>query len=124
MGEVLARYPKGRMSQGSGDLLDVFDVSQGWEDGRKLMSTLRANPAGWTDGSRVDTMTFKSGISQYGFERDWLKKWEKGEEVELRFKVPGKTLTMVGPLTKPKITSNRDNWIEFEISCIGKCTAE
>ncbi len=124
MSNELPKFPKARLSQGAGDLIDVFDVSLGCEDGRKLVSTLRANPAGWTPGARVDTVTFKMGISAAGFERDWWKKWEKGEEVQTRLKVPGKTFTTVGPLTKPQITSNVDNWIEFQISHIGKTTAE
>lgn len=123
MSKEFSDYPKGRLSQGSGDLIDVFDITQENEDGEETVSTLRNNPAGSTSGKRKSTLTFKSALSEVGFERDFFDKWRKREVVQLRLKVPGKTITQTGRYTKPKITSNVDGFIEFEISHIGKMNA-
>lgn len=115
-------YPKGRGSLDSGDLIDVYDINLTYEDGEKIVATLRQNPAGSTHGTRSVTCTFKSAISQEGFERDWLGKYGKRTKVEFRLKLPGKTIVVVGRLTKPSITTNVDNFIDFSISIIGKAT--
>jgi len=113
-------YPKGQAALGSGDLIDVNDVNLAFEDGEKVVSTLRANPAGSTHGAKSVTATFKSQISSAGFERDYMGKYRKREVVQLRLKVPGLVFTITGRFTKPQITSNVDNQIEFSLSIIGK----
>lgn len=119
MSEEMVKFPKGRVAFGSGDLQDVYDGNLAIEDGRKLVSTLRKNPAGWTEGERSSNLTFKSAIGADGFERDWLKKWQKGENVQIRLKLPGKTVTIEGVLTKPVVTTNVANFIDFQISVLG-----
>lgn len=119
MSEEMVKFPKARLAFGSGDLQDVYDVNLAIEDGRKLVPTLRKNPAGWTEGERSANLTFKSAIGADGFERDWLKKWQKGEIVQIRIKAPGKTITVEGVLTKPALTSNVANFTDFQISTLG-----
>lgn len=120
MSEKLLRFPKARLAFGAGDLNDVYDVNLAATDGRKLFSTLRNNPAGWIEGERSTNLTFKSGISEEGFERDYLKKWQKGDTIQLRLKVPGgKTITIEGVLTNPVITSNTGAHTDFSISTLG-----
>lgn len=120
MSADFADYPKGRVALGAGDLIDCYDINITGEDGEKIVATLRQNPAGSTHGTKSGTVAFKSAISQFGFERDWMGKWRKREVVELRFKVPGLVFTVKGRLTKPSIMSNVDNFIDFSISIIGR----
>jgi hypothetical protein len=115
-------YPKARISLGPGDLIDVTDVTLTYEDGEKIVATLRQNPAGSTHGTRSVTCAFNSALSQEGFERDWLGKYRKREKVEARLKLPGKTIVIVGRLTKPTINSSVDDFIKFGVTIIGKAT--
>jgi hypothetical protein len=119
MSEQNLRYPKAKAAFGAGDLQDVYDVNLANTDGRKLVATLRRNPAGWTEGARSTNLTLKSAISEEGFERSYLKKWQKGDTVQIRVKVPGQTLVVEGVLTNPIVTSNVDNFIDFTISLLG-----
>jgi hypothetical protein len=113
-------YPKARLSLGPGDLIDVYDVNGTWEDGEKIVATLRANPSGSVGGTRSFSLTFKSAISANGFERDFLGPYEKRKVQRLRLKLPGKTIVATGRFTKPSITSNVDNFIDFSIGIIGR----
>lgn len=122
MADDFEDYPKGRGSLGAGDLIDVYDINLTYEDGEKIVATLRQNPAGSTHGTRSATLTFKSAISEAGFERDWLGKYKKREKVEFRLKLPGKTIVQVGRLTKPSVVTNVDNFIDFSVSIIGNAT--
>ena len=117
-------YPKGVFAMGSGDLLDVADVNISFEDGEKVIATLRMNPAGSTHGMRSSTTTFKSVISKEGFERDYLTKYRKREVVQGRLKVPGLVFTSVGRLSKLQITANVDNAIEFTATIVGKSSGD
>jgi hypothetical protein len=113
-------YPKGSLAVGPGDLIDVYDINAAFTDGEKIVATLRANPAGSTGGVRSCKVSFKSSLSSAGFERDFMGYWERRKKVNLRFKLPGKVITLVGRYTEPAITSNIDNFIDFSISCIGR----
>lgn len=115
-----ADYPKGRVALGAGDLIDVFDWGFEGEDGETIVATIRQNPGGSTFGKRSGKMNLQCAISHAGFERDWLGKWQKREVVEIRLKIPGITITVVGRLTQPRITGNVDNFITFTIAVIGK----
>lgn len=117
-------YPKGQVAMGSGDLLDCADITITFEDGEKVMATLRMNPAGSTHGMRSATATFKSLISNEGFERDYMTKYRKREVVKVRLKVPGLVFSCEGRLSKPQIVSNVDNAIEFTTSVVGKASAD
>lgn len=113
-------FPKARLAVGPGDLIDVYDVSCTWEDGEKIVASLRANPSGSVGGTRSCTMTFKSQISSEGFERDFLGPYDKRKVIRLRLKLPAKVITLVGRYTKPAITNNVDSFIDFSISCLGR----
>lgn len=119
MAQKTLNYPKGSFALGAGDLVDVYDVNVTWQDGEKNVSTLRLNPGGSTVGSRGCTVTFKSAISEEGFERDYLGKYKKREVVQGRFKLPGTTITVEGRFTSPAVTGNVDNFIDFQIGIIG-----
>lgn len=119
-----ADYPKGVVSFEGGDLLDCADINITFEDGEKVVATLRQNPAGSTHGARSATAQFKSMISHEGFERDYMKSYQKRKVVKIRLKVPGLVYSCVGRLTKPNIVANVDNAIEFTVSIIGKASAD
>ncbi len=119
MSEQMLFFPKAKAAFGAGDLQDVYDTNLASTDGRKLVPTLRRNPAGWTEGAHSTNLTLKSAISEEGFERSYLKKWKKGDIVQIRLKVPGQTLVVEGVLTNPVVTSNVDNFIDFTISLLG-----
>lgn len=120
MADDFLDYPKAQVSLGSGDLLDVQDVTLALTDNEKNVSTLRQNPAGSTGGARGAELSFKSAISKEGFERDYIANWKKRKVVQARLKLPGKVFPVTGRLTKPQITSNVDNWIEFSVSLLGR----
>jgi hypothetical protein len=115
-------YPKGQLSLQGGELQDVFDVQCAFEDGETEVHTFRGKgqPSGSTGGKRKCTVTFKAAISQAGFERDYLGNWHKRKVLNGRLKVPGKTVSITGRLSKPSITSNIDNFIEFSVTLSGK----
>jgi hypothetical protein len=115
-----ADYPKGRMAMGSGDLIDVTDITVTWEDGEKSVSTLRQNPAGSTGGARSCKVTFNSAVSHAGFERDYFGKYDKREVLEFRFKVPGKTFVVTGRLTSPELGTSVDDFTKSKWMVVGK----
>lgn len=115
-----ADYPKGTVSQGAGDCVDVTDWAFDGEDGEKIVSTLRQNPAGSTFGTRSGKLTFTSAISHAGFERDWFGKWMKREVVEIRLKLPGLTISITGRLSGPGATGSVDDFIKCKFMVIGK----
>lgn len=113
-------YPKGRLAQGSGDLIDVSDITLGYSDGEKHVNTLRQDGAGSTSGPRNTTLSFTSKISETGFERDWMGHYHKRSVLQYRLKVPGKTFTLEGRLSNPQIVSNIDGEIVFTVTVIVK----
>lgn len=117
-------YPKGSVGFEAGDLVDCADITISIEDGEKVLATLRMNPAGSTHGMRSGTATFKSLISNEGFERDYMTTYRKRKVVKIRLKVPGLVFSCVGRLSKPQIVANVDNAIEFTISVMGKISAD
>jgi hypothetical protein len=117
-------YPKGQVALGAGDLVDCADVTFAFEDGEKVLATLRMNPAGSTHGMRSCTVSFKSLISNEGFERDYMTSYRKRKVQNLRLKVPGLVFTCTGRFTKPQIVANVDNAIEFSVSLVGKAQGD
>ena len=115
-----ADYPKGSLSQGSGDLIDVTDISLAIEDGEKSVSTLRQNPAGSTGGARSAKCTFNNAISHAGFERDYWDAYQRRKVLEYRFKVPGKVFVITGRLTTPELATTIDDFIKSKWMVIGK----
>jgi len=69
-------YPKGRISKGAGDLVDVTEVTVKMSKGRKQIGTLRNPTSGITNGEHANEITFKSVISEDGFERDYQKDFD------------------------------------------------
>ena len=117
-------YPKARVGMGSGDLVDVYDVSGQLEDGEQTVSTLRSNPGGSTGGKRSAKLTFKSAISEEGFERDYFGMWAKRKVVQMRLKVPGRTISFIGRLTSPSLSNNTDTFIDNTWTLVGRVVVD
>lgn len=112
-------YPKARIAISGGDLVDVYDVNLAVADGRQLVSTLRKNPSGSTEGKRAATLTFKSALSEAGEERPYWADWDRKRKITARVKVPGKTFTITGVLTNPGLQSGLDSFTNQDWAIIG-----
>ncbi len=120
MGDEVRTYPRARLSKGAGDLIDVTDVTARFSKGRKLIGTLRNPESGVADGEHANEITFKSVLSEEGFERDYNSDYEKGTVSQYRLKVPGATFAITGKLDDLEVTSNVGGAIEFSAKVIGK----
>ncbi len=122
MSNDYADYPKGQIAYNGGNLQDAFDIQLKLEDGETDVHTLRNNgmAVGSTGGKRRAEITFKSAISQAGFERDYFGAWQKRKVVNIRVKVPGKTFSITGRLRQPAISANLDSFVEFTVTLGGK----
>lgn len=117
-------YPKGQVGFESGDLVDCADITVSFQDGEKVLATLRQNPAGSTHGARSCEASFKSLISHEGFERDYMTAYRKRKPVKIRLKVPGVVFSVVGRLSSLQIVANVDNALEFTAKVMGKGSAD
>jgi hypothetical protein len=117
-----ADYPKGQIAVNGGNLQDAFDIQVKFDDGETDVHTLRNGgmAAGSTGGKRKCEITFKSAIGQEGFERDYMGNHSKRKVVNVRVKVPGKTISVTGRFRQPSISSNLDGFIEFTVTIGGK----
>lgn len=122
MANDYADYPKGQIAYNGGNLQDAYDIQTKLEDGETDVHTLRNNgmASGSHGGKRKGEVTFKSAVSQAGFERDYLGAWHKRKVVNIRVKVPGKTISITGRLRSPSWSSNVDGFIDFTVTIGGK----
>lgn len=120
MAETLLYYPKGRLALGNGDLLDVENVKVTVKNGAKLKHTLRRSPSGVTAGVEEAELTFEGTVSEEGYERDYLGMVKNKTIKQLRFKVPGETLTFTGVATERTQEAPLEDAIKFSISMIGR----
>lgn len=117
--EDFADYPKGKLAQGAGDLIDVTNWSWNGEDGEKIVHTIRQHGAGSVSGGQSGKLDFEAVVSNKGFERDWAKKWRKREVTQFRLKLPGMVINFTGRLSTPSITAQFDDATKFKCSVIG-----
>lgn len=120
MSDDFLDYPKGRISQGSGDLQDVSTFTLTYSDGEKHVNTLRKSGAGSTSGPRNCTLQFTIEFSERGLERDYMKNYRKRKVLQYRLKVPGQVLVINGRLSNPSLVSNVDGQITMNWTLIGK----
>jgi hypothetical protein len=123
MATEFENYPKGRIAIQGGELQDAFDIALTFEDGKQTVHTFRGKGManGMTTGKKKSTVTFKSAVSANGMERAYMEDWNSNKKINVRVKIPGKTITINGNYTKPNFGSmNVDNFIEFSISVEGK----
>lgn len=112
-------FPKGRLAMGGGDLQDITEIQQKESNGAKNIGTMRNPTAGAAEGEHTNEMTWKGVVSQDGFERDFRAAKRKMKVVQMRFKLPGETITQTGVITSLEVTSNKDGAIEYSCTHIG-----
>lgn len=117
-------YPKGHIAVEGGELQDAYDLNLVFEDGETDVHTFGGGgeAKGSTSGKKKGTLTFKSAISEAGFERDYFGRYKKRKVTNVRVKVPGKSISITGRYRSPSITSNVDGFIDFSIVIAGKWT--
>jgi len=120
MGDEVLKYPRGRVSKGAGDLIQVTDVTVRLSKGKKLQGTLRDPEAGVTRGESANEMTFKAVIDANGFERDWKEEYDKDKVSQYRLKLPGLVVAITGEIDDLEYTTNMSGAIEFSAKIIGK----
>jgi hypothetical protein len=122
MSKEYSDCPKAKISVQGGELQDCYDISLVYEDGETTVHTFKnkGEASGSTGGKRKTTLTWKSAIPETGFERDYMGNWRKRKVVNARVKIPGKTFSVTGRLTKPQIVNNIDGFIEFAVTLEGK----
>ena len=120
MADEVLSFPRGRLSKGAGDLIQVTDVTVRLSKGKKLQGTLRSPEAGVTRGESANEMTFKAVIDANGFERDWKEEFDKDKVSQYRLKLPGLVISLTGQIDDLEYTSNMSGAIEFSAKVIGK----
>lgn len=81
-------FPRGQVGFGSGDLQQCTDAKFRFENGAKVVGTLRGR-TGTTTGLRKGTCSFNTIIDETGPERDWIALVKNGKAQQARFKFPG-----------------------------------
>ncbi|MHC4736225.1 MAG: hypothetical protein ACYTDW_17455 [Planctomycetota bacterium] len=117
-----AIYPRGFIALGSGDLIDVTNVTVDTTDNSKQVHTIRQKGAGVTQGVEETTIAFDAALSEFGEEADWLQLVKKQEIKQLRVKVPGRTITVNGKFRMVKYELPLDDAIKVSVEFIGKLT--
>lgn len=112
-------YPQGYIAMGSGDLLDVYDISLDLTDNSKQVHTLRKRGAGIVQGTEETTVTFSSKIGENGEEVDYVEMVKKKQIKSLRLKIPNRTMTIEGKYSAIKIATSIDDAIDLQATFVG-----
>lgn len=113
MAEELKKYPEAKLALGPGNLQQAHSCTHKTSKSKELKSTFGGNPSGITSGARSDELNFKVLIREEGVERDYWSAYENDETVQMRMKVPGKTLTITGEITDLETTGEQGNAVEL-----------
>ena len=109
-------YPRGAVSLGNGDLIQVTNLSWSQTNNASLKHTLAQSPSGKVLGNKEVTGSFTSIIDEDGPERDYFVRVDSGEEVNMRFKLPGGiTKNFVGLLNTLDGSIPLDDAVEFTV---------
>lgn len=112
-------YPRGRIAQGRGDLIDVTNVKIDTTNNAKQVHTLRKKGAGVTLGTEETSVSFDVAVSEDGLERDYLADVKAGAIRQLRLKIPGKTITVNGVYKDTSFELPLDDAIKVTVMFIG-----
>ena len=117
--EELKKYLEGKVALGAGNLQQAFSIVHRTSKSKELKSTFGGNPSGITTGARTDEMTFKVLIREEGVERDYDRAYDNDETVQIRMKVPGKTITVTGEIQEMETTAEQGQAVEKSVKVIG-----
>lgn len=112
-------YPRGRLAYGAGDLIDVTNVKVTTTNNSKQVHTILQRGAGITRGNEETTVSFDSVVSEDGQERNYFSLVKTGRITQVRIKVPGETLTVVGAYKTRDFELPLDDAIKLSLEFIG-----
>ena len=117
-------YPKASVSFQGGELMDNFEVSIERDVGEQTVHTFRnkGEACGSTSGKQKTTVTLKNAIPETGMERDYFGNLRKRKVLNVRVKVPGKTISITGRMNKLSMSSAVDGFISLDIGVEGSST--
>lgn len=117
MGDLV--YPRGRITVGSGDLIDVTNIKITTTNNAKQVHTILQKGAGITLGVTETTVTFDSVISEDGQERDYFTLVQTGVISQLRIKLPLETITVEGTYKTRDFELPLDDSIKLSMEFVG-----
>lgn len=112
-------YPRGRIAQGNGDLIDVTNVKVTHTNNSKQVHTIRQKGAGITYGIEETTVSYDAVVGEDGQERDYFGLVKTGKIVQLRIKIPGETITVEGAYKTRDFELPLDDAIKLSLEFIG-----
>ena len=115
-------FPRGQLSLGAGDLVQVTNVSFTFNRNTKLKHSLKRSPSGKVQGNRELSGKFDVEIDEDGPERDYFSRVDSGEEVNMRLKLPGLTKNVVGVLSSLDGEMPLDDACKLTVNWVGKFT--
>lgn len=115
-------YPRGQISMGAGDLVDVTNVSFSYTHNAKSKTTLKRPFAGVVLGAEEFSGKFDSIVSAAGLERDYFARVKSGETVPARIKLPGLTVGIDVTLVSIDGELPEDDACKLTINFLGKRT--
>lgn len=113
-------FPRGQISFGAGDLVQVTSVSYSYTNNGKLKHSLKRSPSGKVLGTKEVTGSFSVDIDEDGPEREYFARVDSGEEVSMRLKLPGLTKNIVGFLTSIDGEIPLDDACTLKVNFAGK----
>lgn len=121
-GEPQRVFPKGFISKGGGDLIQVTNIKETTKNGAKQVHTLRKSGAGISFGPTETTVTFDAVVDENGPERNYFREIIKKQISQLRIKVPGETIAVDGASSERSQEIPLDGEIKYSITFVGKAT--
>jgi hypothetical protein len=112
--------PRGQISFGAGDLVDVINVAFNFSNNAKMRPTLKDAWGHKVLGAKTLSGTFVTVLSEKGLERDYFSRVESGEAVSMRLKMSTLTKNVEGVLTGIDGTLPLDDAIEFTVHWLGR----
>ena len=122
MADKTELYPRGQISMGAGDLVDVTNVSFTYTHNAKSKTTLKRPFAGVVLGAEEFTGKFDSIVPAAGLERDYFARVKSGEVVNARLKLPGLTLGTDVVLVSIDGEMPEDDACKLTVNFVGKRT--
>jgi hypothetical protein len=105
-------------------VLEASHAEIKFETNNKDVDTMRKGRAGHSRGAQKCTITVKNAIPQAGAEIDWAGIARAQLEVELGFRIAGKTYECVGDVRDVTVTSGTEQPNDLSFTYHGKVTSE
>lgn len=113
-------FPRGQISFGAGDLVQVTNVTFTYTANTKLKHSLKRSPSGKVVGNKELSGKFDVELDEDGPEREYFARVDSGEEVSMRLKLPNLTKNVVGALVGIDGEMPLDDACKLTVNWIGK----